>query len=407
MNQTDNRSVRVAIVGDLALGGEFIARARPKGGALTFPFDPLAESFQDVDLLIVNLEGPIGTDGVARAGRASLLYNDPEVLDWLGSFPNCVCTLANNHAMDYGAEALLRTRDLLTSRGIGVVGAGENKAEADRPLRLSVNGLSIGILGFTTDEPHVGSVLASDSAPGSCALPSEAEACGRVRDLAAKTGVVVTLLHWGHEYFHYPAPEQVHFSRALAAAGATLVVGHHPHVQQGVESIGRSLICYSLGNFFLPEMRAPSGRVQYRKPVTKHFQILHARLAQGRLSDWSMEGGRCNDCYQLIPASNTGQDSGSAANPFIRLRDADYREFWVRYCRKRETSLQIQALREAGLKLWRSDKRLLVQTLSAKDMTRNLRRLGAVLRRCVGWDRGVQVEKSVRKCIRDSSKTRR
>src|SRR5688500_15521839 len=97
-------TLRITVTGDLALGGEYLQRARPSNLPLIYPFSTLQGSLASTELLIVNLEGPLGTGGVPRAGRSALLHNDPEVLDWLGSFPTCVCVLANNHMMDYGEE---------------------------------------------------------------------------------------------------------------------------------------------------------------------------------------------------------------------------------------------------------------------------------------------------------------
>lgn len=385
-------SLQLAVLGDAALGGEFIIRHRPEGVSLTYPFQTLAESLENVDVLIVNLEGPIGNEGTARKGRSSLLYNEPEILDWLSSFPCCVCTLANNHALDFGPEALLRTQQMLRSRGVHFLGAGANDLEAGRELKLTVKGFTLGLLAFTTDEPHVGAVLADSSRPGSAGWPGEEEACARVRALAAETDLAGVLLHWGREYFHYPAPAQVRCARSLVAAGAGLVVGHHPHVQQGCEQIGGSVICHSLGNLFLPEMKAVSGRIQYRKAVTKQFAILHAEIVRSKLvASWKLSGGRCDRTYHLIPYRGAVAERFEAQIEELSepLRSPDYAQFWSGYsaCRMRE--LRQEEVRDAIAKLWMIDLKTLAKTVSFGDVRRSFSRaariaLGRNGRRCGG-----------------------
>jgi hypothetical protein len=188
---------------------------------------------------------------------------------------------------------------------------------------------------------------------------------------------VIVLLHWGHEYFNHPAPDQVSFCRELAKAGATLVVGHHPHVQQGCEAIGDALVSYSLGNLLLPEMRLTNGRLQYRKPVTKQFALLHVEIQPGRVVAWHLEGGRCDRSFNLIPYSGQSARRFTAAMTELSqpLGSADYAEFWRLYSINRSRALRREGLRDAAAKLFKSDFKTIWRTLSAADLKRNLRRL--------------------------------
>jgi hypothetical protein len=330
-----------------------------------------------VDLLVVNLEGPLCNDGPPRRGRTALLYNDPVILDWLASFPNCVCCLANNHIMDFGLQGLIQTRNLLSSRGIRFVGAGLNALEADRPLYLEVNGLKIAFLAFTSDEPHVGSILATTTEAGCSGLRTPDLALSRVSAAAICADVVIVLLHAGFEYFHYPSTEQVALTRAFVKAGATMVIGHHPHVQQGVERTGTALICHSLGNLLLPEMAATTGRIQYRKPITKQFAVLKANVGPREVRSWELIGGRCTRKYQLLPYRETAvkrfdQEMQKISKPLI---SSTYPEFWAGYEIRRKRELNREALRDAFSKLLRSNPASILRTLNLRDLTRNIRRL--------------------------------
>ncbi|NNM29074.1 MAG: CapA family protein [Akkermansiaceae bacterium] len=381
MNVPSMPMVKAAFTGDVALGGAYLEKARPADAAMTYPFTSLAPLWDDLDLLVVNLEGPIGTAGTKRGGQATLLHNHPDILEWMEQFPCCVCSLANNHAMDFGGEALAKTRETLEARGIHCVGAGRDAREAGKALRVEVRGLAVGFLAFTTAERHVGSVLASDHGPGSCGWPGIEAARTRVASLAREVDAVVVMLHWGHEYFHYPSPEQVAWCRERAAAGASLVIGHHPHVPQGHEMAGDTLICHSLGNLILPETKAANERIQYRKPATKEFAVLKADLTRGKVAAWRVVGGRCNRRYELRPYA------GRAADQFSRrlsglsdpLRQTDYRGFWESYASRRRRQLSVESIRDAAVKMARTDFRTLLRTLSFEDLKRNAGRLAGML----------------------------
>jgi hypothetical protein len=377
MSNDSFKSARLAFMGDLALGGEFVHRARPCDVPLTYPFAKVNDGLCSADVVVVNLEGPIGTEGIPRAGRSALLHNDADILDWLAAFPCCVCTLANNHAMDYGVEALTRTQRMLSERGIHFVGAGIDCWEANRPLQIFVAGLKLSFLSFTSSEKHVGSVLAESSHPGTCGMQDQSMVCDSVSRLAREADAVIVLLHCGHEYFNYPTPEQISFTRKIVDAGAVLVVGHHPHVQQGCEVIDSSLVCHSLGNFFLPEMRGTNGRIQYRKPISKQFAILYAQLKSRRVAHWTLEGGRLDRRYHLVPytgkeAARFAAESEAQSKP---LTLADYQSFWATYSKCRAKELKREAIRDAAAKLLKNDLRTVLKTISPADFRRNIRRV--------------------------------
>lgn len=381
MKTSETKIIRAMFAGDLALGGEFLRRARPDGERLTFPFAPLRERLRDVDLMVVNLEGPIGDEGTARTDRSTLLHNDAEVLDWLGSFPVAVCTMANNHALDYGPEALARTRRLLWNRGIHVVGAGANQIEAESALKIRMGERVLGFFAFTTDEPHVGSIVANGSQAGCCGLRDEEEICARVRQIAADVDFLTVLPHWGREYFDHPSPRQVKLTRKLIAAGAHLVAGHHPHVPQGWEQIDGALIAHSLGNLLLPEMRNANGRLQHRKEYTKEFALLAAEIDVGRIASWSLIGGRRDRRFRLRPY--VGGEARRFEEKLLRLsrrlESPAYETFWSAYEKQRTRGLQREELRDAVAKFLRTDFRTLRRTLSPGDLRRNFERLSGLL----------------------------
>src|SRR5690606_31233943 len=164
-----------------------------------------------------------------------------------------VMTAATNHIRDCGQpdfgcgdQALLDTLALLRRAGIEPVGAGENIAAARRPAIVEHNGVRFAFLG--SDEVASSYLGATETSSGTA--PLEAETL--LEDIAiakAEADVVIVLPQWGVEYTPTPTDRQLSLGRAAVDAGATLVVGNHPHVVQGTEAVGGNFIAYALGNF--------------------------------------------------------------------------------------------------------------------------------------------------------------
>jgi poly-gamma-glutamate synthesis protein (capsule biosynthesis protein) len=155
-------------------------------------------------------------------------------------------TLANNHVFDYGPEGLLDTIHFLDSVGIKHVGAGANLAEARRPAVFDIRGFRVGFLGY-----FGGGVFAATSTRPGVAPRSEAALRSDIQTLRQidKVDYAVVNIHWGKERGLYPQDWQIKLAHLAVDAGADLVIGHHPHVLQGVERYKNSVIAYSLGNF--------------------------------------------------------------------------------------------------------------------------------------------------------------
>jgi poly-gamma-glutamate synthesis protein (capsule biosynthesis protein) len=159
-----------------------------------------------------------------------------------------VVTLANNHAMDQGATGLLDTMRCLEKAGVAVCGAGKDLDDAYRATILARDGVKVAFLGFTDVLPL--GYPATPSSPGTTPGRSDLAAVTRAVAAAAKKGdYVVVSWHWNFEFTTSPSSLEVSEGRAAIDAGADLVVAHHPHVLQGIESYHGGLILYSLGDF--------------------------------------------------------------------------------------------------------------------------------------------------------------
>jgi len=233
----------LAALGDIMLGGR-VARAIGENGAA-----PLFKSIQPFlassALIFGNLEMPFSTDEPPYLGGVHPSYRvPPGCIEAVEVLRLRVVNLATNHVLDWGPQAIERTRSLLRERSIETVGAGADEQEARRPAIVRAGGLRFGFLGYCKR----GEYTARGSRPGAALLDPD----GILTDIAAlrgKVDVLTVSLHWGLELSDHPDPGDVELGRRLIDAGADLILGHHPHVLQGIERRRHGLIAYSLGNF--------------------------------------------------------------------------------------------------------------------------------------------------------------
>ncbi len=197
------------------------------------------------DCRIVNLESPLDpADGfIVKSGAAFTGY--PEHLASLQAGGFDVAVMANNHTFDCGEEGFRRTRRLLQDSGIGTVGAGETLAEARKPLSLFLQGVRIGIFAISEGEDRRG---AADCSAG--VRPWEVgRLAEEIRAARKEYDVILVSAHCGLEYQPYPSGYVYQAFQLWAEAGADVILGHHPHVPQGMAILGRTPAYFSLGNF--------------------------------------------------------------------------------------------------------------------------------------------------------------
>lgn len=196
------------------------------------------------DLRIINCECALTAARRPVWKSGAVFKGLPSHVAGLAAVPFEVATLANNHVFDYGLAGFRETLDVLHRNGIRTVGAGMTFEAAAAPLRLAVKGARLTVVNFGEGED----LTASRGGPGVCGWEIERLA-GHIRKAKKRGDFVVAIGHAGLEYIPFPPPYVVAVFRALSDAGADCVVGHHPHVPQGLEMRGGRLIAYSLGNF--------------------------------------------------------------------------------------------------------------------------------------------------------------
>ena len=213
-------------------------------------FSSVKHFFRSADLIVCNLENPLTGIGSPTPGKCTL-RGAPDWAVLMKEAGINLVSLANNHMMDYGAEGLYDTICALDLSGIRHVGAGENKEEACAPVFVSAGEMSIAFLARSSVIVSSQS-YAGHSTPGVAFLEPD-ELIHNIKICKKKADLVVVLLHWGLEDYAYPTPAQKSIARQLVEAGADAILGHHPHVLQGIQRINESVIAYSLGNFLFDD----------------------------------------------------------------------------------------------------------------------------------------------------------
>jgi len=228
-------------------------------------FDQVAPYFRKSDVNFCNLEASISDKGIPQAGRYAAFRSYPSMVEVLKEGKIDFVSVANNHSIDYGWEALSETMDLLKRNGIGSCGAGENMEAARRPALVEKKGLTIGLLSYTANVNTPFGFKAGQERAGLAPvrispffLPDhtnqeDVKAMQTdVKRLRASVDFLVASFHWGISEggTHTIALHQKKIAHHAIDAGADCIIGHHPHAIQGIEIYKGKPICYSLGNFF-------------------------------------------------------------------------------------------------------------------------------------------------------------
>ncbi len=241
---TPEKDRTIVFTGDIMLsrGIDFYMR---KYGDFRYPLLKVADFLNAADIAFGNLEGPISDSG-KNQGSLYSFRADPRAVEGLKLAGLDVLSLANNHILDWGREALEDTLKLLRINGIEPVGAGANYAQANDPVALRAGEAKIAFFAYTNLYPR--SFEATESRAGVSSFEPEIIK-KKIFDTRSYADIIVVSLHWGEEYAKIPNAFQKQFARELIDAGADFVIGHHPHVIQKHERYKNGWIFYSLGNF--------------------------------------------------------------------------------------------------------------------------------------------------------------
>ena len=288
-NPQQKKQIKIILVGDVMLerGVEYMIEKYGEGD-FKFPFLKIADYLKEADIVFGNLEGPISDKG-EKVGSIYSFRADPKTIEGLNYAGFNILSFANNHAFDYSREALEDCLTRLSNEEIGYVGAGFSEQEAYSPLIKEIKDTKIGFLAYTNLGPETWRAAGENSGiawinEGNLNLVKQ-----EIKATKEKVDVLIVSLHAGEEYQKTPTQFQIDFSKMAIAAGADLVVGHHPHVVQPNEKYQNGWIFYSLGNFVFDQSFSEE---------TMESQIIELLIEDNKIKEVNAKEVKINEFFQ-------------------------------------------------------------------------------------------------------------
>jgi poly-gamma-glutamate synthesis protein (capsule biosynthesis protein) len=241
----------IVAAGDVMLSRHVGTKIR-EAGNVNLPFLKTKDILASGDITFVNLEAPFYDKG-EPVTEGMIFKAEPETIEGLIFSGIDVVSLANNHIKNKGQAGMLYTFDHLTESGIKYAGAGKNDDEAHQAAVLEKKGLKFAFLAYTVSDGAKENSDEDTSNPDVAFLDKE-KAKEDIKKTKENSDVVIVSMHAGAEYVFDPGQKQIDFARAVIDSGASLVLGHHPHVVQKVEQYKDGFIIYSLGNLVFDQM---------------------------------------------------------------------------------------------------------------------------------------------------------
>ena len=267
--------------------------------------EKLTAIIHEADYSICNFEGP----ELKFGQQASCPHQKNGTVNLLNKAGFKMCLLANNHITELGADGVSYSINAIKEAGLDCIGAGLTWEDAYSPLIREIDGQSFSFVNVC--EAQVGQFISPDQLYGYAWMGYDG-LFDDVKRLAAETDYVIVLVHAGLEHYNLPIPEIRSLYRRICDAGASVVVGAHPHCAQGYEYYGERLIVYSLGNFFFPrrerwpnEVYSYSILLEFLKgekvsvtPVFHHNDGSHVEITEERIVDVQALNEMLGDSYE-------------------------------------------------------------------------------------------------------------
>ena len=252
--EPESVSVSLIFAGDIAFDDRYanMVSLKQRGSISDCIAPSVIDRMNRADICMINNEFPYSNRGTPTPDKKFTFRARPETVEYMKVLGVDIVGLANNHAYDYGEDALLDTFDTLDRAGIPYVGAGHNIHEAASPRYIDVKGVRIGFACATQIERSLppDTKEATEDSPGVLRTLDPSRFVETIAEADENSDFVVVFVHWGSENVNDMEEAQRELARSYAAAGADLIIGAHPHVLQGFEYVDGVPVMYSLGNFW-------------------------------------------------------------------------------------------------------------------------------------------------------------
>jgi poly-gamma-glutamate synthesis protein (capsule biosynthesis protein) len=232
---SNEEPIRILFVGDIMLG-RYVESLIKKNGE-EYPYERIAQQFNEADIVVGNLEGPVMKNHVSTPDNSVQFSFDDSRLEELAKHIDIV-SLANNHTDDYGENAYTETKNLLKMANIASFGH-PRTVDEQSVYRTTVDKHDFVFIGFNETYHVLNQKKANEL------ITSER--------MANPNATIFVSIHWGSEYQTKSNATQQKWGRGFIDSGANFVIGHHPHVRQEIEEYNGGVIAYSLGNFIFDQ----------------------------------------------------------------------------------------------------------------------------------------------------------
>jgi len=223
--------------------------------------EELLSEMINADICMVNNEFQFSNRGTPMEDKQFTFQTDPKYVQIMLDMGVDIVSLANNHSLDFGTEALEDTFATLDGAGILYAGAGDTKERAEALQIIEVNGQTFGFLAATRVIP-VSQWNVEFRQPGLFATYDDTRLVECIEAAKEECDFLTVYVHWGIEREAYPQDYQTSIAKNCFEAGADLVIGAHPHVLQGIEFINGKPVFYSLGNYIFAQTIARTALIK-------------------------------------------------------------------------------------------------------------------------------------------------
>ncbi|GGH24333.1 CapA family protein [Paenibacillus segetis] len=244
VDKTDQ--IRLTFVGDILLDG-YVGDQIAKFG-VNYPFEKVAPKLKQADMAFANLETPVSTKGKPVDNKTFVFRSKPTALAGLVYAGVDGVTVANNHILDYGKDAMLDTIVQLNKYKIGYTGAGKNIKEAFSPYVKTIKDKKIAVLGVSRVLSGP-SWYAGEKNAGAASAYTLEPLLTEIKKSTQENDFTIVYLHWNEEFKDYPEPYARKLAKQMIDSGADMIIGAHSHCLMGIEYYQHKPIYYSLGNF--------------------------------------------------------------------------------------------------------------------------------------------------------------
>jgi gamma-polyglutamate biosynthesis protein CapA len=275
----------LVFAGDVMLDRGVRYMVEKHGQDYSFPFLKIKERTEGADIFFANLESMISDQG-NKIGSIYSFRASPLAMQGLVSAGINVVSLANNHTFDYNRLAFEDTMKRLKENDIKYTGAGFNSQEAHSATVFDLKEVKVGFLGYT--EFLYDYAFSQENRSGITVLNQE-NLERDIRKAREEVDFLIVTFHYGDEYQKEPNEKQISLSRKAIDYGASLVIGHHPHVVQSIEKYQGKYIAYSLGNFIFD---------QYFSQETMNGFLLEVKLKNKEIASVRKIHYQLNEFYQ-------------------------------------------------------------------------------------------------------------